>query len=556
MAGKGRTMSGLRAIAAPFVVPAPKGARTRTRLHVTDEEAAALREIGAHLGGIYRATLADLLAQNPATGKDKAVWRAKAKKAGTGASSSRWMGAITRTALDARRLGIDNLYRERRSLTAAVETIGARMAVPCGHAVPGDHPRAKPVRGYKDQAERFQKSRRKAVLADRLAKVEDRIATSRPRIVVGGGRLWSTRANLDQAGLTEAQWGGRWADERLFLTADGESGQVGGNQTIRVTEDGAVTIKVPAALVDTLGKALTVAAPVTFATHLGDQWAMRIQARQAIRYDIHVTDRGRWYVDASWGYKDAPSIPLASLQAQRTLGVDLNNGHADAAVIDEHGNVIGTPERIDFEIAGTTSRRDAQVRHLITRLIRLAKTNRCASISIENLGFTDARTVGRETMGRGTRGRTFRRTVAGIPTARFRDRLAAMAATAGLMVITVDPAYTSAWAKQHWLQPLQATDPDIDGHRAAAVVIGRRSLGHRARRKPLGPRTQQRMSAGQPAGTVTPGPRPSSRPATRPPTPPRTARPRTPSTRERSPQHRSVGTVSPSKPPGSLPLTA
>ena len=36
----------------------------------------------------------------------------------------------------------------------------------------------------------------------------------------------------------------------MFLTADGESGKAGGNETIRVDERGRLRIKVPAALVD------------------------------------------------------------------------------------------------------------------------------------------------------------------------------------------------------------------------------------------------------------------------------------------------------------------
>jgi len=40
----------LREIAAPFVVAAPAGARVRTRLRVTAEDAAVLRAVGTYLG--------------------------------------------------------------------------------------------------------------------------------------------------------------------------------------------------------------------------------------------------------------------------------------------------------------------------------------------------------------------------------------------------------------------------------------------------------------------------------------------------------------------------
>ena len=227
-------------------------------------------------------------------------------------------------------------------------------------------------------------------------------------------------------------------------------------------------------------------------------------------------------------------MPLAVLQHQRTLGVDLNSGHLDYAVLDAHGNVVGTPQRLDIHLnALPAATRDAMLRHTITRLIHLAQHHRCASITIEDLGFTDARHQGRETMGRGTRGKRFRRTVAGIPTAQFRQRLAGMTATVGLHVIAVDPAYTSRWAAQHWLTPLQTSDPNVDSHRAAAVVIGRRGLAHRARRKPAGPHPRQRTPVGPPARAAQPAQQPSHGPATRQPTAPDAAGSREP--RKRGP---------------------
>ena len=58
-----------------------------------------------------------------------------------------------------------------------------------------------------------------------------------------------------------------------------------------------------------------------------------------------------------------------------------------------------------------------------------------------------------------------------------------MAANNGVAVIAVDPAYTSRWGAEHWLDPLGQISPEASGHHAAALVIGRRGLGHRARRR-------------------------------------------------------------------------
>jgi biotin carboxylase len=106
---------------------------------------------------------------------------------------------------------------------------------------------------------------------------------------------------------------------------------------------------------------------------------------------------------------------------------------------------------------------------------------------IEDLDFVAWREEGRERSerrpSRGKRGKDFRRLVAGLPTGKFRDRLVQMATNNGVAVIAVDPAYTSRWGAEHWLDALEQISPEASGHHAAALVIGRRGLGHRARRR-------------------------------------------------------------------------
>jgi len=48
----------LRRIADPVVATGPAGVRIRTRLHLTESEAAAVAGIGSFLGSVYRAELA------------------------------------------------------------------------------------------------------------------------------------------------------------------------------------------------------------------------------------------------------------------------------------------------------------------------------------------------------------------------------------------------------------------------------------------------------------------------------------------------------------------
>ncbi len=265
-----------------------------------------------------------------------------------------------------------------------------------------------------------------------------------------------------------------------------------------------MSIKIPAALIDELGIGthLRIGAPAVFAYRHAD-WTDRVSAHQAVRYDISFDpESGRWYVDASWKTPAVEHVPtVEQLRSQRHLGVDLNADHLAAVVVDASGNPVEEPHTVALELAGlSASTRDARLRDAISHLIRIARTTGCGAIAIENLGFLDARNTGRETMGRGKRGKTFRRTVAGIPTAKFRERLVAMAYRSDLWVISVDPAYTSRWGGQHWRTPLaQQTSTDtVTRHHGAAVAISRRSHGQPIRRRKPGLRTAQRRSANHP----------------------------------------------------------
>ena len=186
------------------------------------------------------------------------------------------------------------------------------------------------------------------------------------------------------------------------------------------------------------------------------------------------------------------------------MAVDVNAGHLAAAVVTPDGNILGAPDTVPLDLAGLpAATRDGRLRAAISGLLALAQAHSARAIVIEKLDFARARAQGRERGGdrpsRGARGRGFRRAVSGIPTGKFRDRLVQMAHNAGLAVVAVDPAYTSRWGAQHWLAPLRAHHPQASGHHAAAVVIGRRALGHRARRKAgvtgTGQRTSSRRAA-------------------------------------------------------------
>lgn len=480
-------MSGLRAIAAPFVADPATGVSIRTRLkELTDTDVQVLRSVGAHLGQLAAADLAERAADGLA--HDKQAW-ADRKRAITAAATARWAGSITKATHDQWALARRAQAAHIASLRDGITMIEHRLAQPVGAKGTASMPG-----GYRSRREWFVKSRRLAALRQRLTTVQADHTAGRVRVVRGGKQLLHKRHHLEAAGLTEAQWRAQWEASRWFLSADGEAGKKYGNETIRVSTDGEVSIRLPgplAHLANAPHHRYVLAGHVSFA-HRGDEWAARVGANHAVAYRIHHDPpTGRWYLDASWQRTAVPTVPLTALRTGEVIGVDMNADHLAAWRLDTRGNPIGAPRTFGYDMAGSADHRDAQLRHALTRLLHWAKHHGVTAIAVEDLDFTDSTT--REKHGRRRR---FRQIISGMPTAKLRARLLAMATDAAISVIAVDPAYTSKWGAQHWQKPLAATHPQTTRHHAASVAIGRRALGHRIRRRTAPPRPHQSDVAG------------------------------------------------------------
>ena len=479
----------MRSITAPFVVAPPAATRVQTRLRPSQKDTAVLGMVGEHLGRLAGGDLARRCVLGP--GADSRTGR---KRALTAASSSRWAGAITRTSNDQWQRGWRNLLDAGASLRRAIRVIQGRLEVPVG----GRHGR---IRGYATRRERWAKQQRLQHLQARLARVERRLRQGRVSVCRSGRRLARARHRLEDANLTEGQWRQRWTAERLFLTADGEADKPLGNETIRVhPEEGWLELKLPGPLAHLANRPhgrYRLSYPIRF-THRADEWAAQV-ASGAVRYDItYQPDRGRWYLAASWRLPASPTATVQQAVAGGVLAVDLDAGHLACWQIDPDGNPVDTGIDIPLVLDGlAASTRDGRLRAAISTLLDLAHGRGCSAVGIEDLNFTDVRHSGRETLGRGRRGKRFHRVVAGIPTRQFRDRLVQMAANRGIAVVAMDAGWTSKWGAAYWQRPLQARYPrsQITRHHAACVALGRRALGLRARRRPGVPAPHRRMEA-------------------------------------------------------------
>jgi hypothetical protein len=482
----------MRSISEPFVVAPPAATRIRTRLRLTPADQAVLRAVGEQLGRLAGSDLA-WRCQLGLKGDQRAI----RKRALTVASSSRWAGSLTRTCNDQWERALANLTDRKIALRRAICTIRSRLVIPVGC-------KQGRIRGYASQVERFAKQGRLQHLEAQLAEVEGRLAAGRVSVCRGGRQLARQRHALEEANLTSEQWCARWQADRLFLIADGEAAKPWGNETMRVhPEEHWCEIKLPAPLAHLANRPhdrYRLSCSVLF-THRKMEWAAQA-ASGAVRYDITFDPaKARWYLDASWRIPRVIPPNLSELRQDRVLGVDLNADHLACWVVNPSGNPIGPPHTIPLDLDGLpSSTRDGRLRAALTALLRFARASDCPSLMVEDLDFADARQTGRETLGRGRRGKRFRRTVSGIPTRAFRDLLIGMAANHHLWVIAVDPGWTSKWGRRWWQTPLNQSTKrsvSVSGHHAAAVVIGRRGLGLGARRRPGVPGHDRRMVAGE-----------------------------------------------------------
>lgn len=103
------------------------------------------------------------------------------------------------------------------------------------------------VPSYTSQAQRAAKQRRLQILRARRERVKQDFEAGSVHVTLGGRNRLRQRHHLENP-QAENEWRRDWTGARRRIEADGESGKKFGNQTIRVSPDGAVLIKLPPTL--------------------------------------------------------------------------------------------------------------------------------------------------------------------------------------------------------------------------------------------------------------------------------------------------------------------
>jgi IS605 OrfB family transposase len=454
----------------PRVVDPPVSVTIRTRLRLSPRDAAVLSDLGQVVARARGRDLAERCRLGTSHTKEDFARR---KRSLTAEMSARWAGTITRGNNDQWLLARRAQRAHLADLEQAMSQITYRLSLPAGS-------KEGRVAGYGSQGQRAAKQGRLQILRARHEQVQRDYSAGRVHVTQGGKDRLRQRLHLEDSSA-ESQWQRDWVNARRRIEADGESGKKFGNQTIRVSPDGMVLIKLPPALAERWSEACDEHGRYQLSTtatfhYRADKWLDQVLEYRAIGYRISF-EGDRCYIAASF---TPPAHDSIQVSPGTMYGIDHNVDHFAGWLIDRHGNPVGRPDRFPIDNSGSVPRRDAQVRHAVSQIIRRAKALGAVAIAIEDLDFETQR----EELGwGGSRGRGFRRIVSGMPTANFAVRLAAMAGRAGLPVVAVDPRYTSQWGARYWQRPTCTTRHETSRHEAAAIVIGRRALGLGARRR-------------------------------------------------------------------------
>ena len=523
-----------RAFDTPFLVPAPNGTSMGVSFDVSEQDHRVLADIGGFVGGLYRTVLrcwltdasaahveATLLADqtsrplfeaadaadkkaiesgsrrtrktavkarreaeklNRDTYRDsfyefEKTWMAGRKRVLTVDVTSRQAGTILRAVKSQRDLAVRNLDRLADRDLIEIGLIRKRLGLQTRSQSRSECPTRpegnKRIKGYANRNERHQKRRRLQILQTRVEDTTERIKLAFPKVCVGSKKLLNTRHNLTAAELTETEWRDKWDAARRVVAGNGETGKLGGNDTIRVLPSATpgeyvVQIRLPKHL-EHLSNTSGLQAMYQISSRINwdarnrnkgsrsekiGEWYERIIGSEAVGYQLgYDTDTGRWVVTVAWtrtkkprnkpdtaavaaATSESPAVAGRSQQqtmqtvaddvavscyGKRCVGIDLNAGHIDAFILDEHGNPVGAPIFYKIPQEGSTEQRLTVICETLHRLCRehliYADINHAA---IERLDFADIAAQGRNRhQRRGHAGRTTRNKTLSIPTSMF-----------------------------------------------------------------------------------------------------------------------------------------
>lgn len=333
--------------------------------------------------------------------------------------------------------------------------------------------RAKKVlRRTSDPAQRHQKKRRLALLQDRLQRIRADHKAGNVRLCFGSRKLFRAQFSLEDNGYaSHEEWLKDWQASRssqFFVIGSREETAGCQSCVATVAEDGSITLRLrlPDALAER-GKYLTISGlrfeygHEAIVAAIGRNLSDRKDDWQALSYRFLKDEKG-WRVFVS---VSVPEVKNITHRDTGVIGVDINADHLAITETDRYGNPVEFFTVPCVTYGKTSGQRKALIGDTVKKVIAFAVALRKALV-IEKLDFQKKKaSLEKEGVKKA-------RMLSALAYAQVQTILRARAFDAGIEVLEVNPAYTSVIGQYKFKDQY-----GMSRHQAAALVIGRRSMG-------------------------------------------------------------------------------
>jgi len=319
---------------------------------------------------------------------------------------------------------------------------------------------------------RHQKKRRLAILEQKLQHQQQDRQDARVRLCFGSKKLFRAQFSLEDNGYScHEEWQSDWQSERnsqffVLGSKDETTGCQGCVAT--VTEDGSISLRLR--LPNVLKEKYTIISGLRFehgheaiVASIGSNLSEDKKEWQAISYRF-VKDEKGWRVFVTISVL---GIRWISDLRSGVIGVDINENHLAVTETDRFGNPIEF-----FWVSCVTYGKTAEQRRAIigdaVKEVMAFIIDRKKPLVIEKLDFRKKKSVIEKQSPK------YARLLSSLAYTQIQTIIRARAFDAGIEVMEVNPAYTSVIGRYKFKDRY-----GMSGHNAAALVIGRRSLGFR-----------------------------------------------------------------------------
>lgn len=318
-----------------------------------------------------------------------------------------------------------------------------------------------------------QKKRRLTIKQQKLAKLNEKIKSSKVSICFGSKKLFKAQYNPEENGYSShAEWLKDWRKARSsnFLMVGAKTYQ-GGNQLCRLSSDGNLTITVPPCLIKQFGSQVSYSGikfrygqkfidiALTPTKHKRGQ-QIRNGTQKPVTHRF-VNKNNKWYLHTSVELTDTVYV---SKHKNGAVGIDLNVKNLAWAYCNSEGN-LKEKGQINFDLNNLSSGQITNIlSNAISQIIEIAKKYECP-IVIEKLDFSRKKASLRE------QSKPYAKMLSSFAYAKFRDLVKSKSNLSGIETCDVNPAYSSLIGLTKYMSLY-----GLNSGTAASLVLARRGL--------------------------------------------------------------------------------